>query len=74
MPSIIRDAKSDCALSGIMCKLRQEHVDFCDFVREFPPSLRGCAEPSHTQTHARMISRTHRRLAEVRGADLPPAR
>ena len=71
MPSIIRDAKSDCALSGIVCTLRQEHMDFCDFVREFPPSLKGCAEPSHTQTHARMISRTHRRLAEVRGADLP---
>ena len=76
MPSIIRDAKSDCALSGIVCKLRQEHVEFCDFVREFPPSLRSekgrtayrrCAEPSHTKTHARI----HRRLAEVRGADLP---
>ena len=74
MPSIIRDAKQDAALSGIVCNLRQEHIEFCDFVREFPPSLRsekGCAEPSHAQTHARMISRTHRRLAEVRGADLP---
>ena len=61
MPSIIRDAKSDCALSGIVCTLRQEHMDFCDFVREFPPSLRGCAGPSHAHTHvhARMINRAH---------------
>ena len=53
MPSIIRDAKSDCALSGIVCTLKQEHMDFCDFVREFPPSPKGCAEPSHSHKRTR---------------------
>ena len=57
MPSIISDAKKDALLSGIACKLREEHMDFCDFVSEFG-SLNGYAEPFRTHKRSRIDART----------------
>ena len=64
MPSIIRDAKHDAALSGIVCKLKQEHMEFCDFVHEFGSHERiRCAEPPRTSTC--MSSRLHTRTQRL---------
>ena len=62
MPSIIRDAKHDAALSGIVCKLRQEHMDFCDFVHEFGSHEKiRCAEPPRTSTRMKARACTRAR-------------